>query len=80
MVFRITILAKGWRPPSCCGRGMKSNFNEVQILAQLKTRLANYKIPKKIVTIVSLPRNPMGKILKPELRVKYSTMFSAPSL
>lgn len=60
-------------------KGYESNFNEARILAQLKTRLANYKIPKRIVTIASLPRNPMGKILKPELRAKYSTMFSAPN-
>ncbi len=33
-----------------------------------KTQLANYKVPRLIIPIDTLPRNPSGKILKRELR------------
>jgi acyl-CoA synthetase (AMP-forming)/AMP-acid ligase II len=34
--------------------------------------LANQKIPERLEIIDELPRNPMGKILKQELRKRYS--------
>ncbi len=33
----------------------------------LKARLAPYKIPSRIITVGELPRNPMGKVIKPEV-------------
>lgn len=38
------------------------------MIAEIKTRIANYKVPKKIVVIGSLPRNAMGKVQKNLLR------------
>jgi acyl-CoA synthetase (AMP-forming)/AMP-acid ligase II len=35
--------------------------------------LANQKIPERLEIIDELPRNPMGKILKQELRKQFST-------
>jgi malonyl-CoA/methylmalonyl-CoA synthetase len=35
--------------------------------AWTKTRLAPYKIPRELHCITSLPRNAMGKVVKPEL-------------
>ena len=32
-----------------------------------KARLAPYKVPKAMICIPSLPRNTMGKVLKPEV-------------
>ena len=45
---------------------------ESQILDFLKGRLAKYKIPKGIVFMDQLPRNAAGKVLKKDLREKYS--------
>lgn len=33
----------------------------------LRERIAGYKVPKQIVLVAELPRNTMGKVLKPEL-------------
>lgn len=42
-----------------------------ELLAHLKTRLAKYKIPKKVVFSQALPRNAAGKVLKRDLRKQY---------
>jgi len=47
------------------------------ILAQLKTQLANYKVPKRCVIVPELPRNTMGKVQKNLLRAEYQNAFSA---
>ena len=39
-----------------------------EVIRFLKTRLAQYKIPRKIVVLDDLPKNVSGKILKRELR------------
>src|SRR3546814_9189579 len=41
------------------------------MLADLKTNLANFKVPKKIYIIDALPRNTMGKVQKNALRQQY---------
>ena len=43
-----------------------------QILATLKARLANYKVPKQCHVVADLPRNAMGKVQKNLLRAQYS--------
>lgn len=43
-----------------------------ELLAHLKTCLAKYKIPKKVVFTEALPRNAAGKVLKRNLREQYS--------
>ncbi|RCX11585.1 malonate--CoA ligase [Extensimonas vulgaris] len=47
------------------------------ILAQLKSQLANYKIPKRCVIVPELPRNTMGKVQKNLLRAEHQNMFGA---
>ncbi len=47
------------------------------ILAQLKTQLANYKVPKRCVIVPELPRNTMGKVQKNQLRAEHQDAFSA---
>jgi malonyl-CoA/methylmalonyl-CoA synthetase len=42
-----------------------------EIQAHLKGRIANYKVPKRVVIITSLPRNAMGKVQKNLLRETY---------
>ena len=43
-----------------------------QILAALKARLANFKVPKQCHVVADLPRNAMGKVQKNLLRTQYS--------
>jgi malonyl-CoA/methylmalonyl-CoA synthetase len=45
------------------------------VLAQLKAKLANFKIPKKCYVLAELPRNTMGKVQKNLLRDQYKTLF-----
>jgi malonyl-CoA/methylmalonyl-CoA synthetase len=44
---------------------------EAQIIAALKSKLANFKIPKRVHFVPELPRNAMGKVQKNVLREKY---------
>ena len=46
------------------------------ILAELKAKLANFKIPKRCFVVGELPRNTMGKVQKNLLRDQYKTLFS----
>jgi malonyl-CoA/methylmalonyl-CoA synthetase len=47
-----------------------------QIIAQLKARLANFKIPKRCFVADELPRNAMGKVQKNLLREQHKRLFS----
>ena len=49
----------------------KSNISEPEVIEFAKTKIASFKIPKSIVFIETLPRNPSGKILRRELRDPY---------
>jgi len=42
-----------------------------RIISHLKTRLANFKVPKAVHFVDVLPRNTMGKVQKNELRQRY---------
>jgi malonyl-CoA/methylmalonyl-CoA synthetase len=44
----------------------------VNILILLKTKLANFKIPKRCYVVAELPRNTMGKVQKNLLRAQYA--------
>ncbi len=46
-----------------------------QIIAVLKSMLANFKIPKKCFVVSELPRNTMGKVQKNLLRDQYKALF-----
>jgi malonyl-CoA/methylmalonyl-CoA synthetase len=45
------------------------------IIAQLKGKLANFKIPKRCFIAAELPRNTMGKVQKNLLREQYKGLF-----
>ena len=47
-----------------------------QIVAALKSKLANFKIPKKCFVVNELPRNTMGKVQKNLLRDQYKSLFT----
>ena len=46
------------------------------IVADLKSRLANFKIPKRCFVVPELPRNTMGKVQKNLLREQYKSLFA----
>ncbi|MCX7892716.1 MAG: malonyl-CoA synthase [Burkholderiales bacterium] len=43
-------------------------LDEAGIIAQLKSQIANYKVPKRVLLVDELPRNAMGKVQKNVLR------------
>jgi malonyl-CoA/methylmalonyl-CoA synthetase len=46
-----------------------------EILAQLKSRIANFKVPKQVFVVEDLPRNAMGKVQKNLLREQHKGLF-----
>ncbi|MFH1651731.1 MAG: long-chain-fatty-acid--CoA ligase [Chloroflexota bacterium] len=50
-------------------KGMRATPEE--IMECCREKLASFKRPRSVVFVDSLPRNPMGKIIKRELREKY---------
>lgn len=46
-----------------------------QLLGHCAARLAGFKVPKKILFVDELPRNPSGKILKRDLRTTHADAF-----
>ena len=47
------------------------------VIAGLKARLANFKIPKRCFVVADLPRNTMGKVQKNLLRDQHKGLFAA---
>jgi malonyl-CoA/methylmalonyl-CoA synthetase len=45
------------------------------IVSALKSRLANFKIPKRCFVAQELPRNSMGKVQKNVLREQHKQLF-----
>ena len=45
------------------------------IISALKSKLANFKIPKRCEVVAELPRNTMGKVQKNVLRAQYADLF-----
>jgi fatty-acyl-CoA synthase len=46
-------------------------LTEEQVIAHCKAQMAHFKVPKKVVMVEALPKNPSGKVLKRELRTAY---------
>ncbi len=46
------------------------------IMAALKARIANFKVPKAVFVVADLPRNAMGKVQKNLLREQHKALFS----
>ena len=47
------------------------------LIAELKGRIANFKVPKRVFVVGELPRNTMGKVQKNLLREQHKTLFAA---
>jgi malonyl-CoA/methylmalonyl-CoA synthetase len=48
-------------------------LNAESMISDLKGKIANFKVPKRIVIVSELPRNAMGKVQKNVLRQSYSS-------
>jgi malonyl-CoA/methylmalonyl-CoA synthetase len=46
------------------------------IVAALKTKIANFKVPKHLFVVPDLPRNTMGKVQKNLLRERHKALFA----
>jgi malonyl-CoA/methylmalonyl-CoA synthetase len=49
-----------------------AKLNSDAMIADLKGKIANFKVPKKIIIVSELPRNAMGKVQKNILRQTYA--------
>ncbi len=54
-------------------------FDEAALLAAARTKLARYKVPKRILVTDEIPRNRMSKVLKAALRAEHRHLFAASS-
>lgn len=60
-----------WGESPCAFVALRTNAestNESDILAYCRKNLPHFMVPKKVEFVSQLPRNPMGKVLKNELR------------
>ena len=55
---------------------MGVNLHADAIIASLKSKLANFKIPKRCFVVSELPRNTMGKVQKNLLREQHKGLFA----
>ena len=53
-----------------------ANVQPELVLAELKAKLANFKIPKRCFVVAELPRNTMGKVQKNLLRDQHKSLFT----
>ena len=49
-----------------------AKLNPEGMIAELKGKIANFKVPKRLIVVPELPRNAMGKVQKNVLRQTYS--------
>jgi long-chain acyl-CoA synthetase len=59
---------KGEQPVAFVAANEGSVIDETELRHFLKKRLADYKVPRRIILLQALPRNATGKILKTVLR------------
>ena len=57
--------------------GPNAILDERRTIADLRTQLAAYKTPKRIVAVDAIPRNTMGKTLKGPLRDTHADLFAS---
>ncbi len=57
--------------------GRAAELSEEAVRAFAKERIAAYKVPKRVVVLEQVPRNPVGKVVKPELAKLLAARFAA---
>ena len=53
-----------------------STLDSAAMLAELKSKIANFKVPKRVFIVDDLPRNAMGKVQKNLLRQQHAGLFA----
>ena len=53
-----------------------STLDGAAMLADLKSKIANFKVPKRVFIVDDLPRNAMGKVQKNLLRQQHAGLFA----
>ena len=46
------------------------------LIGELKSKIANFKVPKQVFVVDELPRNTMGKVQKNLLREQHKGLFA----
>jgi malonyl-CoA/methylmalonyl-CoA synthetase len=54
-------------------------LSEADVINSMQTRLARYKVPKRVIFVDELPRNAMGKVQKNVLRTAYASLYGPSS-
>ena len=52
-----------------------ATLDPAALMAALKVRIANFKVPKQVLSVAELPRNTMGKVQKNVLRELHKGLF-----
>ena len=53
-----------------------AKLSEKGVIAELETKLAKFKLPKRVIFVDDLPRNTMGKVQKNVLREQNGKIYS----
>jgi malonyl-CoA/methylmalonyl-CoA synthetase len=53
-----------------------AQIDAAQLIAELKQKIANFKVPKRVFVTDDLPRNAMGKVQKNLLRDQHRALFT----
>ena len=62
---------------SCeCAQLRLDDATRAALVAALKSRIANFKVPKQVFAVAELPRNTMGKVQKNLLREQHKNLFA----
>jgi acyl-CoA synthetase (AMP-forming)/AMP-acid ligase II len=61
----------------CSGAGMLRPLSEADVKTYVAERLARFKVPRDVIFLDELPRNPTGKVVKRLLRQRASAQDAA---
>ena len=53
-----------------------ATLDEAALVGELKSKIANFKVPKRAFVVGDLPRNAMGKVQKNLLRREHEALFA----
>ena len=70
---------KGEQPVAFVAPNDKAHIDERATDSIPQERLADYKVPRQIIVLPTLPRNATGKILKNDLRQMYTSADGHPA-